>query len=261
MILKLFGIEETATNQLILLITGGATAYLFFSGLSYLVVFVLLRDRLVPSYRPDPAENRRAMFWGIVGNLGNALFTMPIHLAVAQGYSKVYWDVSEYGLAWLVLSVPIYLMFTETCIYWVHRWLHTVPFLWRRLHHIHHSWRSVTSWVSMAFHPLDSFAQALPHHLIGFFLPIHGLVYLAILQITLLWSVSIHDRVSLVRWKWLNYADHHTVHHWVGDFNYGQFFTVWDRWMGSYRDPDVLAAADPELAAEMGRGDGQPQVA
>jgi len=58
-------------------------------------------------------------------------------------------------------------------------------------------------------------------------------------------SVLIHDRVSMVRWNVLNYTGHHTLHHWYYHCNYGQFFTFWDRLMGTYRDPAV--EKNPEL--------------
>jgi lathosterol oxidase len=191
------------------------------------------------------------MKWGVLGVLGNAAFMMPFQVLMALGYSQVYWDVDDYGWGWLVASSVLYFAFTETCIYWVHRWLHTVPFLYDRYHHIHHKWKSSTSWVSMAFHPADSFAQAVPHHLAMFLFPVHGVFYMVMVSFVAFWSVVIHDRVSFVKWKLINYTDHHTVHHWVGDYNYGQFTTVWDRLMGSYRDPDVLAKDDPGLLEAM----------
>lgn len=251
MILQLFGIAETPTNQFALLLLGGMATYFFASGLFYLVIFILGRDRLLGGFTPDAAENRRAMVWGVLGTIGNAVLTLPIHLAIAHHFSRIYWDVSDYGWAWLIASVPIYLVCTETCVYWAHRWLHTYPWLYRKIHAVHHSWRENTSWVSMAFHPLDSFAQALPHHLFGFFFPLHGAVYLFFLNLSMIWTVIIHSRVRIMPGTFINHTDHHTVHHWVGDYNYGQFTTVWDKIMGSWRDPAVLAEQDPGLAAQM----------
>ena len=93
----------------------------------------------------------------------------------------------------------------------------------------------------MAFHPLDSFLQAVPHHLIGFIVPIHGWMYLTMVAFVSTWAVIIHDRVSFIRWGAINYTDHHTLHHRHYDCNYRQFFTWWDRVMGTYRDPRAIA--------------------
>lgn len=252
MILEIFGLPETPTNQFISLVLGGLVFYFGMSGLSYLIFFVWGRKKFHPTYQPNPTELREAYKWGTLGVLGNAVLTLPFHLAIAHGWSRVYWHLDDHGgLPWLLASFAIYLVFTETCIYWIHRWLHTVPFLYTHLHHIHHKWKTSTSWVSMAFHPLDSFAQALPHHLIVFLLPVNGWIYLGMVAFVSLWSVLIHDRVSFVRWWWVNNCDHHTVHHWCYDFNYGQFTNVWDRLMGSWRDPRTMAQGDPGLREAM----------
>jgi lathosterol oxidase len=252
---QLLGLDDTPLLQLVGLVGGGLLFYFLVSGLSYGLFFVWGRDRFHPNYVPDPAANREAMKWGAIGVLGNAVLMLPFQILMAAGYSQVYYDVSDHGWAWFAASSLLYVAFTETCIYWVHRSLHTVPFLYRHLHAIHHKWKASTSWVSMAFHPLDSFAQALPHHLAPFLFPVHGLFYTGMVGLVSVWSVLIHDRVSVVKWKLVNYTDHHTVHHWVGDYNYGQFTTIWDRIMGSYRDPDALAANDPGLRDAMSHHD------
>lgn len=251
MILEIFNLPETPFNQFISLAIGGLTFYFGMSGISYLIFFVWGRKRFHPTYQPNSAEIRAAWKWGTIGTIGNVILMLPFHWAIAHGYSRVYWDTSDYGLPWLIASFVLYICFTETCIYWVHRWLHTVPFLYTKLHYIHHQWKSSTSWVSMAFHPFDSFAQALPHHLIVFLIPVHGSIYLGMVSFVALWSVMIHDRVGVVRWWWVNNSDHHTVHHWVADFNYGQFTNIWDRIMGSWRDPHALAKSDAGLAEAM----------
>ncbi len=243
MFLRLLGIEETPLNQFLYLTVAGLIIYFTLSGLSYLLFFVWGKKRFHPTYTPDPAANREAMKWGVIGTIGNVLMMMPFHLLIANGYSRVYWDVADYGWGWLCLSFVLYITFTETCIYWIHRALHT-DFLYHRLHKYHHSWRVTNSWVSMAFHPFDSFAQALPHHVFGFIFPVHGMIYLVMVSFVSLWSVFIHDRVSFVKWNVINYTGHHTLHHWFYRYNYGQFFTIWDRLMGTWRDPEVAARED-----------------
>jgi lathosterol oxidase len=38
--------------------------------------------------------------------------------------------------------------------------------------------------------------------------------------------------------SFLNGAAHHTVHHREFNYNYGQYFTLWDRIGGSYKRPE-----------------------
>ena len=246
MLLELLGLPETPFHQLLATTLGGMVFYFGVSGLSYLIFFVWGRSRFHPTYEANPEELAKQRKWGALGVLGNAVLMVPFQMLVVGGHSQIYWDVGEHGWGWLVLSFVLYLTFTETCIYWIHRALHWGP-LYEHLHSIHHEWRATTSWVSMAFHPLDSFAQALPHHLMIFLLPVHGGIYFVMLTFVSVWSVIIHDRVSLFRWNVVNYTGHHTLHHWYYDCNYGQFLTVWDRLMGTWRDPAVAAEKDPSI--------------
>ena len=101
--------------------------------------------------------------------------------------------------------------------------------------------------MSLSFNPLDSFFQALPHHLCAFLFPLHAGVSLLFISFVTIWAVAIHDRVSLVRHPWLNYTGHHTIHHHFSKYNYGQFFTFWDRVGGTYRAPEGDVFLRPNL--------------
>ena len=229
------------------LLLGAWGLYLLVAGLSYLTFFRWGKRRFHPDYRPDARENRKAVVWALISLAGNAALTAPIHYAIARGHSKVYFDVAEHGWAWLATSVVLYLVVTETLIYWIHRALHH-PVLFRVLHAKHHEFRLPTPLVSVAFHPLDSFLQALPHHLCVFLFPVHLGVYGSFLVFVTVWAVLIHDRLTWLPWPLVNYTGHHTAHHLHVRCNYGQFFTLWDRIAGTYRSPaDLPAGANPVL--------------
>lgn len=242
MIGHFLGLRESVLSTWLLLSLSAIAVYFTLAGLSYLVVYVLGRRRFHPSYIPDPADDRRAMRLSVVGTLGNIALSMPFQALIAGGHSRIYWDTSARGVTWLLASVVLYVAFVDTSIYWSHRALH-IPLLYRHVHRYHHQWRVPNSWTSMAFHPFDSFVLAVPVHLFAFLLPLHGVVYLAMQGVMSVWSVASHDRVALVRWRWFNYVDNHTLHHWFYRCNYGQFFTLWDRLMGTWRDPIAEARA------------------
>ena len=46
------------------------------------------------------------------------------------------------------------------------------------------------------------------------------------------------SRVYMVSHPAINSAAHHTIHHLEFNYNYGQYFTLWDRIGGSYKRPD-----------------------
>ncbi|MCB0501220.1 MAG: sterol desaturase family protein [Bacteroidetes bacterium] len=221
------------------IIINGLLLYFILSGLSYYFFFVKKKDKYHPKYKRKPEKIKSSIKWAVVSLIGNAVVVAPLHLLILRDQTKIYYNVGDYGIAWLIFSIFLYLFVTETSIYWTHRWLHwKKPY--KHLHYYHHQFRLPTPWASVAFHPVDSFAQALPHHLCMFLFPVHIYVYLGFLTFVTVWAVMIHDRVSFINWKVINYTDHHTAHHWYNNYNFGQFFTFWDRLGGTYKDPDEL---------------------
>lgn len=214
----------------------GTLLYLTLAACTYQYFFVYKRATYIPDYVPDRAENKKAVLWGVISIVGNSALTAPVHFLIAQGKTAVYFDVAERGVPYLLVSALVYLFITETLIYWTHRALHH-RLLYKWLHLKHHEFRKPTPWAGVAFNPLDSFLQALPHHLCALFLPIHIGLYLGMLTFVTVWAVMIHDRVSLVRWDFVNFTGHHTMHHHYNKYNFGQFFTFWDRWGGTYKSP------------------------
>ena len=65
----------------------------------------------------------------------------------------------------------------------------------------------------------------------------HIKAYLAAFVLVQIWTISIHDGLYLVNNAYINGAAHHTIHHLEFNYNYGQYFTLWDRIGGSYRKP------------------------
>ncbi|KAJ3051546.1 Lathosterol oxidase [Quaeritorhiza haematococci] len=51
------------------------------------------------------------------------------------------------------------------------------------------------------------------------------------------WTVNIHDNLFLTKNNIINGAAHHTIHHLEFNYNYGQYFTFWDRIFGTHRFP------------------------
>jgi Delta7-sterol 5-desaturase len=230
-------IDAPAWIAFLVLLVGGWLYYLVLACTSYFVLFVWKRARFHPGQTEDRAELHSAIGWSFVSIAGNVTLMMPVHLAIVGGHTQVYSELDAYPLWWLPMQLVCMLVVTETLVYWVHRALHS-DLLYHRLHATHHRFVVPTPFVGVAFHPLDSFLQAAPMHLCVFLFPIHIGVYLTFVGFITMWAVMIHDRTSFVRWRGVNYTGHHTLHHRLYDCNYGQFFTLWDRLCGTYRDPE-----------------------
>ncbi|KAG0300843.1 c-5 sterol desaturase [Dissophora globulifera] len=149
------------------------------------------------------------------------------------------------GWGYVAVSVVLFLFFTDFGIYWIHRFLHH-PLVYKRIHKPHHKWIVPTPFSSHAFHPVDGYLQSTPYHIFVFLVPMQKYIYLGMFMFVNFWSVLIHDGEYLVSGAVVNSAAHHAVHHLYFNYNYGQYWTLWDRIGGSYRKPDDTMY-DPSL--------------
>ncbi|OWZ01640.1 C-5 sterol desaturase [Phytophthora megakarya] len=173
------------------------------------------------------------------------LLTLPWFLADVRGYSKTYSDFGKYGHGFEALSVVFFICFSDMLIYWFHRWLHH-PLVYASLHKPHHKWVICSPFASHAFHPIDGYIQSLPYHFYIMLFPIHRGLFLALFVAVNFWTISIHDGFYLSHNKIVNGALHHSVHHELFVYNYGQYFTFWDRFCGSYREPPATGYSMPK---------------
>lgn len=187
-----------------------------------------------------------------------AIYTVPMILLEIRGYGKLY-DTFDDAPAWWYnyLQIPMFLVFTDFCIYWIHRWLH-LPFFYKRLHKPHHKWIMPTPFASHAFHPLDGYAQSFPYHLFPFLFPLQKVAYVFLFVFVNFWTILIHDGEYVANNPVINGAACHAIHHLAFNYNYGQYTTIWDRLGGSYREPDA-ALFDP--SAKMSKEQWNKQVA
>jgi len=215
----------------------GLAMYYALSWLSFRYFFVWRKEHYFPGEpKPDPAEDRDAQklaFWNL---LGNAALGTPFQYWIFHGRGRIYYSIGERGWAYFVFSAVLCLLLTELGVYWAHRWLHH-PWLYKHLHLYHHKYRRPTPWVSMAFHPIDSWLQAVPTYLCALYIPMHISLYLGGFVFLMLWTFFIHDRVSWVRLPLVHYTAHHTIHHAYNKYNFGQYLTLFDRIFGSHKDP------------------------
>jgi len=173
--------------------------------------------------------------------------TLPWFLAEVRGHSMLYDHIGDYGIAYALFSIPLFLVFTDFCIYWVHRLEHH-PRLYKYIHKPHHKWIVPTPFASHAFHPIDGYLQSLPYHIFVFIFPLHRFIYMGLFVFVNCWSILIHDSDMICNSpleKIINGPSHHTLHHLHFNVNYGQYFTGCDRMGGSYRAPK--AEDDPYL--------------
>ena len=213
----------------------GLVIYFAFAGLSYALVF----DKNTFKH-PKYLKNQMALEikQGATSIPVMAVFTAPLFWLEVQGHSRIYDTTAEGpGMWYNYLQFPLFIMFTDFWIYWIHRGLHH-PLVYKTLHKPHHKWIMPTPFASHAFHPVDGFAQSIPYHVFPFIFPLQKFAYVLLFVFINVWTVLIHDGEYVADSPIVNGAACHTLHHLYFNYNYGQFTTISDRIFGSYRRPN-----------------------
>lgn len=215
--------------------------YFLISGLFYAAFYVWFPEkwkRKKINQREYPAGQFRKEI--IRSNITAVLFGFSGALLLLfwqKGYAKIYMDPLEYPLWWLPLSLLIALSLQETYYYWLHRWMH-IPGIYRIVHKWHHDSHIASPWTAFSFHPIEGLIQAIFLPLILLFLPMNVWVLVFMLLIMSFSSVINHLDIEIYpRWfsrsiilRSLIGATHHSLHHKQFKYNFGLYFTFWDKW-------------------------------
>ncbi|MEW5742767.1 MAG: sterol desaturase family protein [Myxococcota bacterium] len=143
-------------------------------------------------------------------------------------------------LGWLAFLIAVH----DTYFYWSHRLLHH-PRVFPLVHALHHQSKNPSPFAALAFHPLEALAQVVWAVPLALWLPIPSAPWFAFAFAAMLVNVLGHCGVEPypASWqrhpvmKWLNFATFHNGHHLHVGGNYGLYFSVWDRWMGTLQAP------------------------
>ncbi|GAB2581538.1 sterol desaturase family protein [Spirosoma areae] len=189
--------------------------------------------------RPRKAgQDRREIGWSVLTSLIFTVLGLAVMLAFQNGYTLIYTDLRAYPLLWYPGSILLVLFIHETYYYWLHRWMHR-PGVYRWVHKTHHDSITTSPWTAFSFHPTESTLQAILIPVVVFVLPLHSTAVGILLIIMTLSSAINHLNTEIYprnfdrHWlgRWLIGATHHSLHHTQFRFNYGLYFTFWDKWM------------------------------
>ena len=143
-------------------------------------------------------------------------------------------------------------MISDFTRYWLHRFLHTIPFLWE-FHKVHHSAKVLTPITFYRVHPIENFLFGLRYSLsAGFVTGVFIYFFGAMIDIYMVFGVNVflflfstlganlrHSHVPFAYFtfieKWFMSPKQHQIHHSTKHFNknYGGFISIWDRFFGS----------------------------
>lgn len=195
------------------------------------------KERKLGNKPYSKAQFRREVTYSMATASIFALIAAINILLWQKGNTKVYNDPAAYGYWYLPVSLIIYLVLHETYYYWLHRWMHH-PSVFKLVHKVHHQSTITSAWTAFSFHPIEGLFQAIFLPVMIFLVPIHYSMLLVQLTIMTFTSVINHLDIEIYpkkfnrHWfgRWLIGATHHSLHHKQFRFNYGLYFTFWDKW-------------------------------
>jgi len=147
------------------------------------------------------------------------------------------------GPYWFWGSVALTLIVHDTYYYWVHRWIHE-PKRFRLYHRRHHRSYNPSPFTAYSFDVREAGLMVLFVILFEIFIPnAHGstgmFVVISLLKNTLAHSgfeLMPATRAGKPMFDWFTTTVHHDLHHARAGYNFGLYFTFWDKWMGT-EDP------------------------
>ena len=240
-------------------VAGGVVILWVVGGYYHLRYYVRRRHepqtwKLQPKRFPSAKMQRKAMRLASANLALGGLITGHLVVAILEGWitTPIYFDVEDYGWAWTIGGVPVLFVLVDGAAYYVHRFLHT-PFLYRRIHFIHHKWGAPSPWVVTALHPLEMVMLQAATFLPLFLIPFHFLVVIAVFVYVLVFNIIDHSGVRLSSmWPWQGPSAYHDDHHVHFHVNFGQHLTLFDRMHGTLRRTNRAYGKD----RVGGKGDG-----
>ncbi len=218
--------------------------FLIVSGAYHYAFFFLFRKKFDKRILDHTALKKKQLYkelyWSAISGLIFAVFGILIYFLWSKGATAIYTDLNAYPLWYLPISVLLTLFIQDTYYYWIHRWMHK-PSVYRYFHKIHHKSVHTSVLTSFSFHPLETVLQAIILPLIVLFIPMHYYALLCMLLIMTISAIINHAGVEIYPsgkyGKWLGHwvigATHHDHHHRKFNYNFGLYFTFWDKWMGT----------------------------
>lgn len=212
------------------------------------VVFVLfywlkqrrLRAMKIQVHYPPASDIRReikdsALSLAIFSLVGVLVFVM-----YRMGWTRMYLRIDDHGWGYLVFSALALIVLHDAYFYWMHRLMHCKP-LFKLAHLTHHRSHNPTPWAAFAFHPVEAVIEAGLFPIVCLFIPFHPLavlgwlLYMTVMNVMGHCGFEIFPRgfVTHPLFFWHNTSTHHNMHHRFANYNYGLYFNIWDRLMGT----------------------------
>jgi sterol desaturase/sphingolipid hydroxylase (fatty acid hydroxylase superfamily) len=230
------------------------TRYFLFAGITFLVFYILFPQVFTKNKIQAQFAKRKDFIREILHSMQTSFIIAVVGLLILntplKEYTLFYSNAADYSSWWIPVSALLALVIHDTYFYWMHRTIHH-PRLFRRVHLLHHKSVNPSPWASYSFHFSEGILEALALPVILVLIPMHPIALLIFTSSSLLINVYGHLGYEIAP-KWvrnsivfqiLNTSTHHNIHHTKFNGNYGLYFRLWDRVMGT-EHPDYVKEYD-----------------
>lgn len=221
-----------------------ALRYIFFAGLAYLLFYGLRPKswlgKKIQKRFPGAASIRMELFYSVITVFIFSLIIYIFLFSPVKETTRVYRDMHQRSAGWFFFSLFLVVLLHDTYFYWTHRLMH-----WRRIfryvHAVHHRSHNPTPWAAYSFHPLEALIEVGIVPLAAYLIPLHtaafGLFGMYMISMNVMGHLGYElFPTGFMRNRFLslyNSSTHHNMHHHCGKSNYGLYFNIWDRLMGT----------------------------
>lgn len=228
--------------------------YFFVAGIPFLLFYKLF----TAYFANAKIQNKKAARQDFVREILHSLQTTGIFTIIGlvilytpfKQYTRLYTNLSDYSVWWLLASLVLSLVIHDTYFYWMHRLLHHKR-LFKYTHRLHHLSTNPSPWASYSFSFLEAVAEGAVLFVIVFLIPVHPLTVILFVLIGFIINVYGHLGYEIApRWlrhsflfEIINTSVHHNLHHSQFKGNYGLYFRLWDRLMKT-ENPRYVADYD-----------------
>ncbi|MDH0675494.1 sterol desaturase family protein [Empedobacter sp. GD03861] len=221
-----------------------AARYFFFSGMTFLLFYVIFRKNVVQlkiqKLFPKDKDYKREIQYSILTMFIFAGFAYLLSATSFWQYTRIYRDFNEHSIGYFIFSVVLAILIHDTYFYWMHRLMHH-PKVFKYVHLVHHKSTNPSPFTSYSFHPFEAVVEAAVILVIVFLIPIHKFAIGLFLLFMIVFNIYGHLGYEIFpKWllqssigKWFNTSLNHNMHHKYFNDNYGLYFRFWDEWCGT----------------------------
>lgn len=227
------------------------TRYILAAPLAWLVICVLLapvlRHRKI---RPDTPPARQHVIELLCSIRSVAVFSTVSLATLGLETAGLMWGHGlrqAPGLTWTVASFVLTVVAHDAYFYWAHRLMHH-PRLFRSFHRRHHRSHNPTPFTAYSFDLAEAAVMATFTVVWLLLVPVSWAAFGLFMLHQIARNVIGHSGYELFParadgrplFDWMTTVTHHDLHHAQAGWNYGLYFTWWDRLMGT-EHPDYYA--------------------